>query len=277
MHGMDLARDNRMGTVEAARVLLVDDDPDLLDELAEGLAFEGLAAVTATSAREALALLVDRVALQYVVTDLMMPGIGGFELLNKIASLKPQRRIVTVVMTGAATLEGAVSAIRYGVTDFLQKPVSASEVAAALRRRGADAVLSADSKLAGDAATRSEILGAILTERKERARLFGEQMATEAFWDMLLDLAFANERGEALSTTSLCIGAGIPPTTGLRRLDEMEKLGLIARHTDPADRRRVMVTLTDAGEAQMQEFIERFSKRFVTLRSDERRKTGSPR
>jgi DNA-binding MarR family transcriptional regulator len=94
---------------------------------------------------------------------------------------------------------------------------------------------------------------------------------------MLLDLAFARERGEALSTTSLSIGAGIPATTGLRRLDEMEKLGLITRRIDPADRRRMMVTLTDAGAVQMQEFLDRFSKRFLTLGSDERRKTGAPR
>jgi ActR/RegA family two-component response regulator len=277
MHGTDLARDDRNSTSEAVRVLLVDDDPDLLDELAEGLAFEGLAAMTARSAPDAMTLLAEHASLQYVVTDLMMPGIGGFELLNKIASLRPRRRVVTVVMTGAATLEGAVSAIRYGVTDFLQKPVSASEVAGALRRRGADTASPADPGPPNSSPTRSEMLGAILGARKERTRLFGEHMATEAFWDMLLDLAFARERGEALSTTSLSIGAGIPATTGLRRLDEMEKLGLITRRIDPADRRRMMVTLTDAGAVQMQEFLDRFSKRFLTLRSDERRKTGAPR
>jgi FixJ family two-component response regulator/DNA-binding MarR family transcriptional regulator len=272
---MDFARDDRMRTSETVRVLLVDDDPDLLDELAEGLAFEGLSAMTASSAAEALTLLAQDTALEYVVTDIMMPGIGGFELLNKIAALKPRRRIVTVVMTGAATLEGAVSAIRYGVTDFLQKPVSASEIASALRRRGADSVVADDTR-ADEVATRSEILGALLSTRKERTKLFGEHIATEPFWDILLDLAFAKERGESLSTTSLCIGAGIPATTGLRRLEEMERLGLISRQTDPADRRRVMIALTAAGEAQMQKYVDRFSKRFVTLRSDERRKMESP-
>lgn len=264
-----------MNAVGKARVLVVDDDQDLLEELAEGLAFEGIAAMTASSAADALTLLAGNVNLDYLVTDLMMPGIGGFELLNKIAALKRRRKVVTVVMTGAATLEGAVSAIRYGVTDFLQKPVSASEVANVLRRQGATSVVEDDERSVKGMATRSETLEAILTARKERVKVFGEQIAAEALWYMLLDLAFAKERGEEVSTTSLCIGAGVPPTTGLRRLEEMEKLGLIARHADTTDRRRVMVTLTEAGEGRINEFLDRFSQCFLTRRDDNRRKRGA--
>jgi len=266
---MDSARHAKGARGDLAQVLIVDDDPVLLEELAEGLALEGLPAVSASSSADAIALFIHNHALRYIVTDLMMPGIGGLELINKIASLKPRRQVVTVVMTGAGTLESATIAIRYGVSDFLQKPVSASEVAHALRRRGAEAL---DLEPQNPLATRGEILSACLRERKDRAKLFGEHIATDPFWDMLLDLAYAKERGEAVSTTNLCLGAAVPITTGIRRLDEMEKLGFIARQTDPADRRRVMVTLTAAGEARMQEFLHRFSKRFLTLRGDESRK-----
>lgn len=266
---MDAARNGNGGTGKPPQVLIVDDDQDLLAELAEGLAFEGFPAMTALSAADAISLLARNVELRYVITDLMMPGINGLELINKIASLKPRRKVVTIVMTGVATLESAMIAIRYGVSDFLQKPVTASEVAYALRRRSVDA---SDDVPENDLATRSEILGAILGERKDRTKLFGEHIATGPFWDMLLDLAYANERGEAVSTTNLCIGAGVPITTGIRRLDEMEKQGLIVRQTDPADRRRVMFTLTAEGEAQMQEFLNRFGKRFVTQRGDGSRK-----
>jgi ActR/RegA family two-component response regulator/DNA-binding MarR family transcriptional regulator len=260
---MNAVREGKGGMGGPVQVLLVDDDRDLLEELAEGLAFEGLPAMTALSAADAITLLARNHSLCYVVTDLMMPGIGGLELINKIATIKPLRDVVTVVMTGAATLESATIAIRYGVSDFLQKPVSAREVANALRRRGVD---TADVEPRNASATRREILSAILDDRKDRTKLFGEFIATDPVWDMLLDLAYAKESNEAVSTTNLCIGAGVPITTGLRRLDELEKLGLVVRQPDPADRRRIMVTLTAIGEAQMQEFLERFSKRFITLR-----------
>jgi len=114
---------------DAPRVLLVDDDREMRDELAEDLAFEEIAALTASSAAEAMTLLTRNPSLVYVVTDLMMPGIGDLEFIGKLVSLQPRRQIVSIVVTGAASLKYAVTALRYGVTDFLQKPVAAGEIA----------------------------------------------------------------------------------------------------------------------------------------------------
>ena len=251
---------------DAPRVLLVDDDQDLLEELAEGLAIEEFPALIASSAEEAMMLLTRNPSLAYVVTDLMMPGIGGLEFIGKIASLRSRRQIVSIVVTGAATLEHAVSALRHGVTDFLQKPVAAAEIAHVVRRY--QKLHAAEASTIGDIGTsmRREILETLIKSLKERSRVFGDGLVGDPVWEMLLDLAIAQERGEAVSTTSLCIGARIATTTGLRRIDELERMGMIKRKADTSDRRRMMVTLTPLGDERMQAFLDQFGKRFLPLR-----------
>jgi CheY-like chemotaxis protein len=245
-------------------VLLVEDDPDLLEELADGLSLEGHDALTATSAEEGLALLQKTPSLEYVVTDLMMPGMGGMEFLKKMALLKPGRRLVSVVITGGATIENAVAALRYGVTDFLQKPVTAVEIATALQRY--EVAPAADIRT--ESPSRDEMLTALMRSGKECARIFGEEIRFDPVWDLLLDLALSAERGEAVSTTGLCNGAGLPTTTGLRRLDELEANGLIERYPDQVDRRRVMVRLSRLGEERMHAFLDRFTARFMLQRKN---------
>ena len=79
------------------RVLLVDDEHELVTTLAERMAFRGIAVDWATSGTDALKLVADN---QYdvAVLDLKMPGIGGFELKERIQQIKPQIRFI--VLTG---------------------------------------------------------------------------------------------------------------------------------------------------------------------------------
>lgn len=246
-----------------ARVLLVEDDSDLLEELAAGLSLEGHDALTAASAEEALVLLQHTPSIESVVTDLMMPGMGGLEFLKKMTALKSRRRLVSVVITGGATIDSAVAALRYGAMDFLQKPVTAAEIATALRRHE----VAPPVPIGKESPSYGEILAALMRSGKERAKFFGPDIGLDPVWDMLLDLAVAAERGEAVSTTSLCIGAEIPITTGLRRLDEFEAHGLIERYPDRVDRRRVMVRLSRLGEERMHAFLDRFTARFMPQRT----------
>lgn len=76
---------------------------------------------------------------------------------------------------------------------------------------------------------------------RARDRVFGR--LPEPQWRMLLDLF----GGNATSVTSLCLASGVPPTTALRHIGEMEAAGWIARAADDLDRRVSLLLLTPEG------------------------------
>jgi len=248
------------------RVLLVDDDADLLTELSEGLEALGLPARTATSAPEALELIQNHDDLQVVVTDLQMPNIGGIELLQKLQSRRRKHPLAAIVITGHASLDRAVGALRLHAADFLQKPLVAEEVAHAIQRAlslaeddGTDAIApaSASASLASPS-----YLKALVAARADRNAIFQSSLFSDPAWDMMLDLAVAEAAGRPISVTSLCIASGAPTTTALRRIDDLKDAGLIDRVPDARDKRRILVTLTDQGRERMKAFVHRQAERF---------------
>ena len=103
-----------------ARILIVDDEPDILNAFARILTTETHDVETASSAEEALEAL-DRLSFDLVLTDLSMPRMDGFELLTRMRQRGDATP--TLVISGAGTVESAVRAIRLGALDFLEKPV----------------------------------------------------------------------------------------------------------------------------------------------------------
>ena len=73
---------------------------------------------------------------------------------------------------------------------------------------------------------------------------FGQGLFEDPAWDMLLDLYAAELEDQQVSVSSLCIAAAVAPTTALRWIAKMTDLGLLARHPDPADRRRAFMALS---------------------------------
>ena len=113
-----------------------------------------------------------------------------------------------------------------------------------------------------------ELATACYADRRHRDRVFeGLQVFGEPAWDILLDVASAEARGERLQITSVCIGACVPETTALRWIGVLEKRGLLRREHDLADQRRSFVRLTAEGARRLQEY---FSSRGPL------RPTGSP-
>lgn len=107
------------------RVLLVDDDPDVLKLLELRLKAAGFETVTAGSGAEALARLeVDRP--QAVLTDLRMEGMDGLELFEAIHERRPA--LPVLMLTAHGTIPDAVAATRGGVFAFLTKPFDGREV-----------------------------------------------------------------------------------------------------------------------------------------------------
>jgi two-component system, NtrC family, response regulator HydG len=101
-------------------VLVVDDDRANLDSVARIFEHEGMATLTASSGEEGLALL-RRPDVGVLVTDLMMPGLDGKELLRTSRSMRPDVQVV--LMTAYGTVEAAVSAMKDGAYDFITKPL----------------------------------------------------------------------------------------------------------------------------------------------------------
>jgi len=101
------------------KVLLVDDEEDFLDVLAERIRTRGMDVETSTSAAEALAK-ADETSYDAIVLDLMMPGVDGLEALKALKERRPELQVI--LLTGHASVQKGIEAMKLGATDFLEKP-----------------------------------------------------------------------------------------------------------------------------------------------------------
>ncbi len=107
-------------TRQDVEVLVVDDDLELSDTLREFLSAEGYAVGTANSASGALEFYSNHPELALALLDVVMPQGNGIELMEQLHQRNPDLPIV--IMTGFATIETAVDAIKRGAEDYLTKP-----------------------------------------------------------------------------------------------------------------------------------------------------------
>jgi DNA-binding NtrC family response regulator len=101
------------------RVLLVDDEVDFLDVLAERLRLKGFT-VVATAGGEAALEALETQSFDAIVLDMAMPGMDGIETLERLLEQNRDRQVI--LLTGRATLQQAATAIRLGALDLLEKP-----------------------------------------------------------------------------------------------------------------------------------------------------------
>jgi response regulator RpfG family c-di-GMP phosphodiesterase len=112
-------------------VYVVDDEPQICALLTRILQREGYAVRSFTSGRDAL----DAVAADppdLIVTDLMMPGMTGLELVRSVRESRPS--VGAVLTTGYASIDNVVDAMRSGVNDFVTKPFSVAEIRGVVSR-----------------------------------------------------------------------------------------------------------------------------------------------
>ena len=107
------------------RVLIVDDEPDVVANWARLLGREDYACVTTTDGERALALL-ESERPEIVLTDLKMPRVDGMQILRQALEADPDA--VVIVITGHGTVESAVDAMRAGAFDYLLKPLPSNDV-----------------------------------------------------------------------------------------------------------------------------------------------------
>lgn len=166
------------------KILVVDDEKMLARALAAKLSRDGYHTATAHTGEEALRL-TQSGGFDLVVTDLKMPGVGGIELIRRLARTSPHTK--AVVMTAYGTMESVLEALRLGVCDFVMKPFRTADLLAAIARAFPEPVTAsaASPAVAGEPATTP------MTERLARPNVSftiegeAKQLAPGTFYDFI--------------------------------------------------------------------------------------------
>lgn len=153
-------------------ILVVDDDPTTLDLIVESLTEEGYDVAKAADGREAAAM-ADRRSFDIVLTDLVMPGMSGLEVLAHFTEHHPEATVI--VLTGYATIETAVEAMKRGAFDYLSKPAKLDEILMVLRRTQELKALRSENIL----------LKSQLQDRYGFDKIIGESTAMQAVYHMI--------------------------------------------------------------------------------------------
>ena len=160
------------------RVLIVDDDRDMCEAIAEGLEARGYEATAVASGTEAMAKLGE--PFDALVTDLRMPGVDGLELVASSRKVAPDRPVV--VMTAFSAVDTAVESIRRGAYHYLTKPFKLDELDLFLARALDEARLR----------TRAASLQRALRDRFSLQSMVGSSPAMQRVFDLAERVAAAN-------------------------------------------------------------------------------------
>ena len=124
-------------------VLIVDDEKDFLDLISERLESRDMKVSTATRAQDALSLL-EKESYDAVVLDLQMPEMDGLEALKRIKEKNPDLQVI--LLTGHATVEKGVEAMKLGAMDLIEKPADLSTIIDRIKRAKAEKIILVEKK-----------------------------------------------------------------------------------------------------------------------------------
>jgi two-component system response regulator HydG len=141
--GIEDEAERAPGSSADITVLVVDDDAGNLASLEKIFQRDGMRAFTADSARAALEI-VRKHRVQVVLSDLMMPGTSGIELLRALKEVSPD--VEVVLMTAYGTVETAVQAMREGAYDFVEKPLKRVTIVKSVRKAAERHLLVAENR-----------------------------------------------------------------------------------------------------------------------------------
>jgi two-component system phosphate regulon response regulator PhoB len=193
----------------AARILVVDDEPDIAALVAYHLARESYRVRTVGSGPEALAALEAEVP-DLLLLDVMLPGLGGLDLLREIRRRPELAHLPVILLTARKEEQDRVAGLREGADDYVPKPFSPQElvlrVAAVLRRvhqappaRAGGRVLRVGPVVLDPEATRAEVDGRPLeltptefrllqTLMERRGRVQSRRQLLETVWEVTADI-----------------------------------------------------------------------------------------
>lgn len=136
-----------------AKILIVDDDPDIVMMLEDRLQASGYDTVVASEGQQALAQIAHE-SPQLILLDLTLPRLSGLDVLKRLSQMKPLEHLPVIVMTAHGSIEAAVDAMKEGAYDFLTKPLDHEHLLIVIRK-----ALERDSLRRQVAYLRSEVDG----------------------------------------------------------------------------------------------------------------------
>jgi len=114
-----------------ARILVVDDEPDIVESLQDLLVFAGFHVETAENGQEAVDLLATTRPFDLVITDMKMPRMDGLELLRISHQLR--RHLPVVILTGRGTVDDGIHSLEEGAYDYVLKPFNTEKLLRVVR------------------------------------------------------------------------------------------------------------------------------------------------
>lgn len=122
----------------AEKVLLIDDEEEFLSTLSERMELRGMDVKTAATADTAVAAL-DENEYDAIVLDLQMPEMDGIEMLKAIKVRHPDMQVI--LLTGHATVEAGIQAMKLGAMDFMEKPADIESLTEKIKKAQAKKML----------------------------------------------------------------------------------------------------------------------------------------
>ncbi|HAS89086.1 MAG TPA: two-component system response regulator [Desulfovibrio sp.] len=127
----------------AEKVLLVDDEKEFVEGLAERMELRGMNVTACTNPQEALDK-VDAEGFDAIVLDLQMPGIDGIEALKHIKKARPEMQVI--LLSGHATVEKGIEAMKLGAMDFVEKPADINVLTDKIKKAQAKKMILVEEK-----------------------------------------------------------------------------------------------------------------------------------
>jgi DNA-binding response OmpR family regulator len=254
--------------VQSPVALVVDDEVSCSTELAEFLTRNNIPTCGVSSVAEARQALAKWKSIRVLISDIRMPGMSGLDFAADLsATYVSDHTLHLLFMTGEATVDSAVTALRLGASDFLTKPIKPRDVVQRIEK-----LLTAPGGLVptaapADSAAKSESSVPaqarwLLQERRyrlARERIMGGSFCDEPGWNMLMELMHARLSGQQVPVSALCAASGVPQTSALRRLATLMEDGYVVKERDPKDARRIWVALTDRAMEMVDKVVGQMS------------------
>jgi len=128
------------------KVLLIDDEVEFLDTLSERMEIRGMNVNTASTADTAVDELTNN-DYDAIVLDLQMPDMNGIEMLKIIKQKRPDAQVI--LLTGQATLEAGIQAMKLGAMDFMEKPADIDSLTEKIKKAQAKKMVIVEKRTEG--------------------------------------------------------------------------------------------------------------------------------